>query len=70
MASKGQKFNKYTEEQILEIVQRCINGESGYRLAEEYGISVGTIKTWKRKFVIHPELYTDNKRGRIKEKGR
>ena len=68
MASKGQKFNKYTEEQILEIVQRCISGESGYRLAEEYGISVGTIKTWKRKFVNHPELYTDNKRGRTKEK--
>ena len=68
MASKGQKFNRYTEEQILEIVQRCINGESSYRLAKECGISVGTIKTWKRKFVNHPELYTDNKRGRPKEK--
>ena len=71
MARKGQKFKHYTneeKEEILEIVQRCISGESGYRLAEEYGISVGTIKTWKRKFVNHPELYTDNKRGRTKEK--
>lgn len=65
---KRAKFNKYTEEQILEIVQRCINCESSYRLAEECGISVGTIKIWKRKFVNHPKLYTDNKRGRPKEK--
>ena len=70
MASKGQKFNKYTEEQILEIVQKCINGESSYRLADEYNISVGTIKTWKRKFINHPELYMNQgqKRGRLKEK--
>ena len=59
MASKGQKINKYTEEQILKIVQRCTNGESSYRIAEECCILVGTIKTWKRKFVNHPELYTD-----------
>ena len=70
MASKGQKFHKYTKEEILEIVQKCINGESSYRIAEEYGISVGTIKTWKRKFVNHPELYCGQgqKRGRPKEK--
>ena len=57
MVSNGQKFNKYTEEQRIEIIQRYVNGESGYRLAKEYGIPVGTIKVWKRKFVDHPELY-------------
>lgn len=70
MASKGQKFNKYTEEQRLEIVQRYVNGESGYRLADEYSIPVSTIKIWKRKFVNHPELYPNAGRGsgRPKEK--
>jgi len=47
MASKGQKFNKYTYEQILEIVKWCINNESGYRLADKYGISVVLSKQGK-----------------------
>ena len=70
MAKKGQKFNKYTKKERLEIIQRYVNGESGYRLAEEYNISVGTIKTWKRRFVNHPELYpyAGQGSGRPKEK--
>ncbi len=56
MACKEQKFNKYTEEQVLEIVHGSINGETSRKLAEEYGISIGIIKTWKRKFVNHLEL--------------
>ncbi len=67
MASKGQKFIRYTENEKNEILQRYINGESGYQLAEEYGIPVNTIKTWKTK-IDHPELITGNKRGRPKEK--
>ena len=66
MASKGQKFIHYTESEKNEILQRYINGESGYQLAKEYGIPVNTIKTWKTK-VDHPELCSGNKRGRPKE---
>ena len=70
MASKGQKYNKYTQEQKTEIIARYVKGESGYRLADEYGIPVGTIKIWKRKFVNHPELYptAGQGSGRPKEK--
>ena len=67
MAKKGQKFIRYTEKEHQEIIQRYLNGESGYRLAKEYGIPVGTIKMWKHK-IDHPEKITGNKRGRPKEK--
>ena len=67
MASKGQKFIHYTEEEKNEIVQKYTNGTSGYYLAKEYGIPVSTIKTWKYK-IDHPEKYIGNKRGRPKEK--
>ena len=40
MASKGQKFNKYTEELKLEIVNKYLNNQGSSRsLAKEYGIS-------------------------------
>ena len=67
MASKGQKFIRYTEKEKEEIIQKYNNGISGYYLAKEYGIPVGTIKTWKRK-INHPELNTGRKRGRPTEK--
>ena len=68
MASKGQKFLNYTDSEKFEIIQRYKNGESGYQLAREYGIPVGTIKMWKYK-IDHPERITGNKKGRPKEKG-
>ena len=67
MASKGQKFIHYTEEEKNEIVLKYVNGISGYYLAKEYGIPVSTIKTWKYK-IDHPEKYAGSKRGRSKEK--
>ena len=67
MASKGQKFLKYTEEKKNEILKRYLNGESGNFLSKEYGIPLGTLKTWKSQ-IIHPEKITFNKRGRPKEK--
>ncbi len=67
MAKKGQKFIKYTEKEQQEVIQRYVKGESGYRLAKEYGIPSGTIKMWKYK-IDHPELITSKKRGRPKEK--
>lgn len=47
MASKGQKFNKYTVEFRQMVVQRYFNGEDTSRsLAREYGLSYKTIETW------------------------
>ncbi len=57
MVSKGQKFLLHTEQEKNEILNRYIKGESGYRLAKEYGIPVSTIKTWKTK-VDHFEQVT------------
>ena len=69
VAKKGQKFINYTEEEKEEILQKYINGISGYYLAKEYGLPVSTIKTWTSK-LNHPELYPNQgqKRGRPKEK--
>lgn len=47
MASKGQKFNKYTVEFRQMVVQRYLNGEgTPMTLGKEYGIPFKTIKTW------------------------
>ncbi len=53
-----------------EIVKELKGGKSATRLSKEYKISVYTIKTWKRKFINHPELYLNagQKCGRPKEK--
>ena len=67
MASKGQKFLKHTDKEKNEIMQRHLKGESANKLAREYGIPAGTIKTWKIK-INHPEKITFKNRGRPKEK--
>ena len=47
MASKGQKFNKYSVEFRQMVVQRYLNGEgTPTTLGKEYGIPYKTIKTW------------------------
>ena len=64
MASKGQKFNKYSIELKNEILNKYLEGKGTTRtLGQEYGISKGTIKTWIRK-AKHPELASDLKQGR------
>ena len=67
MASNGQKFLRYTEDEKNEIIKKYLNGESAYQLAKRYGIPVSTIKTWKYK-INHPEKMTLKKRGRPKGK--
>ena len=68
MASKGQKFKKYTLVQKEEVLAKYIEGYSAKYLEEIYGISRKTIETWKQK-VLHPEKYMNTgKRGRPKEK--
>jgi len=67
MASKGQKFRKYTLNEKEEILNKHLEGYSANYLGELYGISRKTIETWKQK-IIHPEKITSNKLGRPKEK--
>ena len=67
MASKGQKFNKYTTEFRNEIVLLHLNeGKSFGYLSKIYGISKGTIKSWVYKFKSGNNLSSDN-RGRPKK---
>ena len=64
MASKGQKFNKYSIELKNEIINKYLEGKVTTRkLGQEYGISKETIKTWIHK-VKHPELASGLKQGR------
>lgn len=67
MATKGQKFRKYTQTEKEEILKKYLEGYSARYLGELYGISRKTIETWKQK-VLHPEKITGNRRGRILEK--
>lgn len=63
MASKGQKFNKYTDEYKKEIIEKFQNGASFTYLAKEYGISRFTILTWIRKinkFILCKNYWGDN----------
>ena len=41
---------KFTEEQIIKILNRNRNGESAKTLCREIGISDDTIYVWKKKF--------------------
>ena len=66
MATKGQKFEKYTDD-IKKIVMEDIKkGKSINYLSKFYGIPHGTISNWHQK-IIHPELQLKGKRGRPKE---
>ena len=47
MASKGQKFKKYSNEFKLEILNKYLEGNCSYHfLANQYKIPQGTIITW------------------------
>ena len=67
MASKGQKFNKYTEDIINEVLNELKIGKSSLQISRERNIPAKTIRTWKLKRILHPELNTGIKRGRPKE---
>lgn len=41
---------RFTEEQIIKIIQRSKHGERTQDLAREVGVSPATIFVWKRKF--------------------
>ena len=69
MASKGQKFNKYSEETISEVLKELQTGKSSLQISRERNIPAKTIRNWKLKRILHPELYLGQgqKRGRPKE---
>lgn len=70
MASKGQKFNRYLEKTIQEVLEELKLGKSSLQISREFNIPATTIRTWKLKRVLHPENYPNQglKRGRPKEK--
>ena len=70
MASKGQKFNKYSTELKEEIMRKYLNNEgtSNY-LSKEYNIPLKTVKMWVYKINKNISI-TENKQskhGRKKE---
>ena len=69
MASKGQKFNHYSDDLRKEVVDKYVSGIPSSRLEKEYNIPQKTIRNWKRKYISHPELYPGlgQKRGKLKE---
>jgi len=67
VASKGQKFNKYSYDLKQEIMSQIKQGMSIRYVAKQYNIPSGTIFTWTDK-KNHPEKVTGLKRGRKNEK--
>ena len=69
MAKKGQKFNKYSEDLINEVLYELKIGKSSLQISREKNIPDKTIRTWKLKRVLHPELYPNQgqKKGRKSE---
>jgi len=41
---------KFTEEQIVKVLNRNRNGENAKNLGRELGVSEGTVYNWKKKF--------------------
>lgn len=71
MAKKGQKFNKYPPELIIEILNKYNSGKCSARsLCIEYGISQKTIENWIAKQKRGINVAIDHRKefsGRTKE---
>ena len=63
MASKGQKFKKYSKELKEKILKEFDSGYSRHYLEKKYGVPNSTIQTWREQ-IKHPKF---GKRGRAKE---
>ncbi len=65
MASKGQKYNKYSSELKKEILDKYFNGEGGsITLGKEYNISSKTIDNWIKKIKLGKDVFEDSRPGR------
>lgn len=69
MASRGQKFRKYTKEERDKVLKEYCEGASSGYLSRKYNIPIKTVKNWAYKYT-HPERYPNLglKRGRKNEK--
>ena len=69
MAEKGQKFQKYTDEELkVEVIKKYHSGVSSTVLSKEYEIPKGTIKTWSLKYRKTGSLENDIEKKRGKHK--
>ena len=72
MASKGQKFKKYSPEFKEKILKEYFDGLAGSkRLAVKYGISSKTIENWIKKAKLNINVKVDHRlghSGRVKTK--
>jgi len=69
MASKGQKFNKYTKDFKEKVLKDYFDGNGSYKsLSDKYEIPVNTLYTWVDT-VRYPKrhLGTGQKKGRPKD---
>ena len=68
MATKGQKFKTFTNEERTEIVSKYMSGKYSYAfLATEYNISWKTVESMVRKYK-NTGTTIAKQRGRIREK--
>ena len=65
MASKGQKFKKYSTEEKEKILKEYLSGKNSSYLATKYGVPDKTIRMWSFN-LRHGKV--GRKRGRQKEK--
>ena len=66
MASKGQKFVRFSDKERTEIVGKYMSGKYGYKtLAKEYDISWKTVESMVRKYRKNGTTISD-KKGRPK----
>ena len=68
MASKGQKFIRFTDEEKTEIVGQYLSGQSSYKsIAKDRGISWKTVESMVRKY-RNTGTTISKQKGRPKEK--
>ncbi len=71
MASKGQKFRKYTDDERNVLLKEYFDGASSGYLSRKYDIPIKTVKNWIYKYK-NPDRFPGlgkKPTGRPKEKG-
>ena len=67
MAQKGQKFNNYSYEEKIKIIDEYYNvGGSTYSLAKKYHISRSTIRNWIELYKKNKTISKEETRGKSK----